>query len=179
MKKPSYNEASGGLEPREALNRRVRENVMNRLSFFACSAMLGLVFVSSSALAQQQQTLRQQLAGAWEVVSLGNPEGAVAKVVGTNPKGYLGLSGSGKFVFVLRNPNRAKNAGRADGMAAAFGSWSVNEADKTLTLHIDGAMDSSAEGTDAKSTISLNGDELRATGGNNFTNVYRRVRQAQ
>jgi hypothetical protein len=140
--------------------------------------MLGLVFVSSSALAQQQQTLRQQLAGAWEVVSFGNPEGPVSKIVSTTPKGYLGFSGSGKFVYVLRNPNRPKDAGRADGIAASFGTWSLNEADKTLTLHIEGAMNSSAEGTEGKSTIVINGDELRSTGiDGKFTNVFKRVRQ--
>ena len=85
---------------------------MNRPSFL-CSAMLGAALVSSSALAQQQQTLRQQLAGTWEVVSLGNPESPAAKMLSTTPKGYLVLAGSGKAVLVLRNPNRAKDAGPA------------------------------------------------------------------
>ena len=153
---------------------------MNRLSLLSCSAVLGLALIPSSVLAQQQQTLRQQLAGTWEVVSLGNPESPAAKMLSTNPKGYLVLAGSGKAVLVLRNPNRAKDAGPADGMTAAFGTWSVDEASKTLTRHIEGATNSSTEGTDAKTTIVINGDELRATSlDGKVTNVLHRVRQAQ
>jgi hypothetical protein len=90
------------------------------------------------------------------------------------------LAASGKYVLVLRNPNRPKDAGRADGMAASYGIWSVDETSKTFTRHVDGDMNLNTEGTDFKSTISINGDELRAIAdGGTFTNVLRRVRQAQ
>jgi hypothetical protein len=145
---------------------------MNRLGILAIS----LTLVSSSAIAQQQQTLRQQLVGTWEVVSLGNPEGANTKIVSTTPKGYVILAGSGKYNAVFRNPNRPKDAGRADGVNASFGSWSVDEGTKTLTIHVDGAMNSSAEGTEGKSTIVINGDEL-STNANNFTNVFKRIHE--
>jgi hypothetical protein len=50
----------------------------------------------------------------------------------------------------------------APGMKAAnFGTWSVNEADKTLTLHMVGALIPANEGKDLKLNISLNGEELR------------------
>jgi hypothetical protein len=131
--------------------------------------------MSSSAIAQQQQTFRQQLAGTWEVVSLGS-ESPAAKSLSTNPKGYMVLAGSGKYVLVLRNPNSPKRSG-AMGMAASFGTWSVDEGTKTLTRHIEGSM-ANSEGTDAKATIVISGDELRATSlDGKVTNVLKRVRQ--
>jgi hypothetical protein len=88
---------------------------------------LGLALLPTG-VAAQQQTLRQQLVGTWEVVSL-SPGGATAQIVGANPKGYIILAGSGKYNVVLRKADRPKTNDRAEGMAASFGAWSVNEAD--------------------------------------------------
>ena len=49
-------------------------------------------------------------------------------------------------------------------MAANFGAWSVNETDKTVTLHPVGARNPTIEGKDFKINISLNEGELRTTG---------------
>ena len=150
---------------------------MNKFGILAIS----LALVSSSALAQQQpQTLRQQLVGTWEMVSLTPP----SDITGANPKSHLILAGSGRYTTASKNPNRPKIAGvaarTADGFAANFGTWSVNETDKTLTIHVEGAIQSGIEGTDIKSTISLNGDELRATNSETkATAVYKRIRAAQ
>jgi len=150
---------------------------MNKLGILATA----LALVSSSAIAQQQQqTLRQQLVGTWEYVSLA----PASQITGANPKGYLILAGSGRYATASKNPNRPKVAGvaarTADGFAANFGTWSVNETDKTLVIHVEGAIQSGIEGTDVKSTISLNGDELRATNSETkATAVYKRIRAAQ
>lgn len=147
---------------------------MNKLGILATA----LALVSSSAIAQQQQqTLRQQLVGTWEYVSLTPP----SDVTGATPKGHLILAGSGRYTTASKNPNRPKVPERtANGFAANFGTWSVNEADKTLTIHVEGAIQSSIEGTDVKSTISLNGDELRAINSETkATAVYKRIRAAQ
>jgi hypothetical protein len=54
----------------------------------------------------------------------------------------------------------------AEGLLANFGTWSVNEADKTLVNHLEGALFSNVEGTDIKVSVSLVGDELRTVGEN-------------
>ena len=54
----------------------------------------------------------------------------------------------------------------AQGMVANFGTWSVNEADKTLTQHIEGALFPNGEGSDAKASVSLTGDELKLVAAN-------------
>ena len=67
-----------------------------------------------------------------------------------------------------------------DYVAGNFGTWSVNEADKTLTQHYDGALNPNNEGTEAKTTMM--GDELRLTtvsaggSGARADTVYRRAR---
>jgi lipocalin-like protein len=49
-------------------------------------------------------------------------------------------------------------------VVANFGTWSVNEADKTLTRHSEGALIPNAEGNDAKVSVSVAGDELKVVG---------------
>ena len=67
-------------------------------------------------------------------------------------------------------------------MAANFGTWSVNEADKTLTKHFDDALTPNTAGTEQKTIVSLSGDELRlstvspAAAGHMNDVVYRRAR---
>ena len=65
-------------------------------------------------------------------------------------------------------PATAVSSGRKDadapGLTANFGTWSVNEADKTLTLHRVGAREPAIEGKDFKLNISLSGEEMKVTG---------------
>ena len=67
----------------------------------------------------------------------------------------------------------------AQGLVAQFGTWSVNDTDKTMTRHIEGALFPNIEGTDDSTSFSLAGDELKLTnnqptGGGKLESVYRR-----
>jgi hypothetical protein len=135
--------------------------------------MLGVAVAPGSVLAQQQQTLRQQTVGVWTLTTNTLPQ--LIPIVGTSPRGYLFYAGSGKFSIVLENPDRPKGSARGGGMYALFGTWSVDEGAKTRTLHTEGSVDSSLEGTDRKSSIVLDRDVMRATGPENTTNILRRV----
>ena len=149
---------------------------MSRLTILACStALLGVALIPGSILAQQQgaQTLRQQLVGVWSVTA--NTLQPLAQVVGTSPRGYLFFAGSGRFAIALENPDRPKGSARGDDMFASFGTWTVDEVNKTRTLHTEGSITSSADGTDRKLSFVINRDEQRATGPEGTTNVYRRV----
>jgi hypothetical protein len=134
-----------------------------------------MALIPGSILAQQAQpqTLRQQTVGVWSVTS--NTLQPLAEVIGTSPRGYLFFAGSGRHAIVLENPNRPRGAGRSDGMFASFGTWTVDEVNKTRTLHTEGSMTSSLEGNDRKASVVINGDEQRATGPEGTTNVYRKV----
>jgi hypothetical protein len=94
-----------------------------------------------------------------------------------NPRGILILAGNGNYAIATFAGGR-KNA-EAPGVASNFGTWSVNEADKTLTLHFVGALDPANEGTDLKENISLSGEEMRLTGdvrGAHLDGTYRRFK---
>ena len=126
---------------------------MNRRSILGIFAItvLGLAFISSSAIAQQK-LLKEQLVGPWTLVSRVNtlPNGTKRPV--SNPKGILFFDAGGRYAVVLGRGDRPKfksanqptteelAAATSDFFAANFGTWSFDEADKTLTLRYDGAL---------------------------------------
>ena len=149
---------------------------MNRRTIIAVSAIaaFGLGLLPGSAFSQQK-SLKEQLVGAWTVVSYDRTLADGTKQAVANPKGLLIFESSGHYVAAAERGDRPKfkSAGQptteelavatADFFAANFGTWSVSEADKTLVQHFDGALRPNNEGSDAKYTISLTADELKLT----------------
>jgi hypothetical protein len=148
---------------------------------------LGFALLPSSIVAQQG-TLKQQLVGAWTLVSC---EAPALQPICVNPNGILIFDPSGRYANVQAARGRPKSTTttatttqtRADvtpeyykavaqGVVANFGTWSVNEADKTVTLQVEGALFPNGEGTEQKFSVSLTGDELKAGGGR----VWRRAK---
>jgi hypothetical protein len=124
----------------------------------------------------QGSPFRQSLLGAWEIVSV-SPAGTA----GANPKGYLMLGGSGRYVLVEKNPSAPKSdKPSTDGFVANFGTWSIDEGAKTLSTRVVGALNQSIEGNEFKATYSINGDEIRLTSADGkVTNVYRHLAATQ
>jgi len=133
---------------------------------FYIVAMLAAIF----AMPAKADGLKEQLVGAWALVS------CKSELPGSsfcaNPNGIFIIDASGHYAMVYAARGRPKtSAGRASpaeelkavvaGAAANFGTWSFNEADKTITFHYDGALFPNPEGMDFKSTVSLSGDELK------------------
>jgi hypothetical protein len=153
---------------------------MNRLSMLTLTMSLALLFgfaFNASDARAQQKTLKEQLVGTWTLVSNDNvaPNGTRRQIFGTNPKGIMILDASGRYAQILMNPNRPKFKGptRLDGTpeenkavvqatAVHFGTWSVNEADKTLTVHQEFNIFPNDDGLDSKRSITLAGDELKS-----------------
>jgi hypothetical protein len=156
---------------------------MNRRSILSISAVtvLGLAFVPSKAVSQQK-SLRDQLVGAWVLVSQeftsadGTKREGVAGVIGGNSRGVMILDASGRYAFVVGRSDRPKfkttGVPRLDAtpeeykaavvtFGANYGTWSVNEADKTLTQRFEGALIPNAEGTVDTESVSLAGDDLK------------------
>jgi hypothetical protein len=142
---------------------------MYRRSLLCLSAMsmLGLPFLSSTAIAQQK-SLKEQLVGAWTLVSCESTSANGARQpYCLNPNGLLILDASGRYNQVIAARDRAglSSGNRAEvpaeqfkaaavGVVANFGTWSVNEADKTMTSHYEGALFPNVEGADFKYTVS-------------------------
>ncbi len=140
-----------------------------------------IVAVGLTLPAFGQNTLREQLVGAWTLVSCKEP---VAGSFCTNPNGIWIFDVSGHYAGIYAARGRPKvSAGRNSpaeelkplvaGLVAQFGTWSVNEAEKTITFHYDGALFPNVEGTDRNSgTVSLSGDELKMG-----SDVFRRIKK--
>jgi hypothetical protein len=166
---------------------------MNRRSILSISTMtvLGLALLPNIVVAQQG-SLRQQLVGTWTLVSCDPPTNATRNPQCVNPSGSFSLDASGRYTSVWAARGRPKGTTtpatpRADvtpeyykaiaqGVVANFGTWSVNEADKTLTQHVEGALFPNIEGIDGRTSVSLTGDELKLVAANGATATYRRAK---
>ena len=136
----------------------------------------GLVLLPSHAVAQQK-SLKDQLAGTWDIVSWErtNPDGTKAQAFGANPKGINVFGADGRFVvFYTRadlpklasndrlksTPQEAKTI--ADGSIAYHGTYSVDEATKTIIMNIENTTFPNQLGRAQKRRInSLTADELK------------------
>jgi hypothetical protein len=173
---------------------------MNRCNLVSLSAIaviaMGLSLLSSNALAQQK-SLKEQLVGTWTLVSSEGtaPNGTKQQYFGANPRGILMLDPGGRYAQVWGRADRPKFKAsgnlRLDTPAAEygeaarafvgnFGTWTVNEADKTLTQRYEAALIPNVEGTEAKVSVSLAGDELKfvatSATGERADTVYRRAK---
>jgi lipocalin-like protein len=169
---------------------------MKKASAFTLAVVLTFV-LSPGQSAAQQKSLREQLIGAWELVlcERTTPKGATQPYC-VNSIGTLILDASGRYAQMIAARGRPKlsTVNRLDvpaeqykaavqGFLANFGTWSVNEKEKTVTCHYEGAMLPNYEGTDSKMSISIAGDELTLVdpnpnaglGQGRFVTVYRQV----
>jgi hypothetical protein len=152
---------------------------------------LGIIVATGLTLpAFAQAPLKEQLVGAWALVSCDGFNGVKLSWC-ASPNGIHILDASGHYATVnaargrpkFTEPGRPRDAYSAEeykaaavGLQAQFGTWSVNEADKTITYHVDGALFPNVEGADGKATVSLAGDELKLVGGLG-PSVWRRIKK--
>jgi hypothetical protein len=172
---------------------------MNRRTTLTTMALFYFtIALPAGDAAGQQKTLKDQLAGPWTYVSseITLPDGTKQPSVfgGANVKGILILDAGGRYTDIEMRPDRPKfkasgnfrvntpaaefgDAARAFG--ANFGTWSVNEGDKTLIRRFEGALVPNNEGIETKDSISLAVDELKLVGpagANILTEVLRRAK---
>jgi hypothetical protein len=126
----------------------------------------GLALLQGSAVAQQK-SLKEQIQGPWSLASCNSttPKGEKTAYCANNSRGIMILAGNGNYAWTTIAGGRKDTD--APGAAANFGTWSVNEADKTVTIHTVGSSNPANEGKDVKLNISLNGEELKTTGNGN------------
>ncbi|HIJ37854.1 MAG TPA: hypothetical protein HPP80_03060 [Rhodospirillaceae bacterium] len=133
-------------------------------------ALFSALAIPASADETAAMTLKQQVIGTWTLVSAENtkPDGSINQPFGAKPQGSLMMDGNGRFVgltisgslprFVSNNPMTGtdnENKAIMRGSAASFGSYSVNEADKTLIQHYEGCTFTNWEGTDQTRIIKV------------------------
>src|SRR5262245_59585578 len=150
---------------------------MNRRDIFSLTviAALGLAFLPSDALSQQK-SLKEQIVGTWTFVSALDvkPDGTKSDRWGPNPKGIFIFDANGRFAqFIARSDipkfaARSVDQGTAEenkavlaGLVASFGTYTVNEADKTLITRVERNIFPNLVGAEQKRLIVwLTPDEL-------------------
>ena len=126
---------------------------MNRRRILDLFVIMGFAFTAMPQPAvSQQKSLTERLVGTWTFVSLvrTNSDGTKTNPWGADPKGLFMFDPSGYFsVMISRSdiPNFASNnrlEGTADenkavvqGTVAMIGTWSVDEASRTLITKIE------------------------------------------
>jgi hypothetical protein len=127
----------------------------------------------------QQKSIKDQVVGSWIFVSAQDvkPDGSKVDPWGPNPKGAAMYDANGRFTFMIMRSDPPKFASNnraqataeegkavAQGMIAFYGTYTVNEADKTLTTRIEGSSYPNLTGGEQKRVItSLTADEMRYT----------------
>jgi hypothetical protein len=107
-----------GVETREAASverpsKQPRRKVMRQRDMLALATVSVLLFglvLPGSDTAAQQKPLKEQLTGAWIIVSTDQtaPDGTKHQLFGPNPKGVLVLDASGQYVQIIVRPGRPK-----------------------------------------------------------------------
>jgi hypothetical protein len=152
-------------------------NRRNILALYALAPCLGTMMISDAMA--QQKSLKEQLIGNWTFVSGidTNKDGTKTDRFGPNAKGLAMFDASGRFSFLISRASIPKfaagnvNQGTAEenksvvqGIIAYFGTWSVDEASKTLTTNIEAGSYPNLNGGSLKRIItSLTADELKYT----------------
>jgi len=170
---------------------------MNKsLRMLALSAV-SLAAVLLAAERASAQFLQQQLVGTWTLVShvVIRPDGARVDQFGPGPRGVLIFSADGHFATLnarsdlpkLASGSRSKMTSDeaqaiAQGTLAYYGTYSVSDADKVMTVRIEGSTFANQIGTVQKRLItSLASEEMKftnpaATSGGQLELVWKRVK---
>ena len=145
---------------------------MNRHTTLAWAAF---AFLPLGPDALAQSTLKDQVVGTWTYVSVDvvGADGKREPLFGPNPQGLATFDSNGHYMLLTARAGQPKFAsgnrmqGTADenkavvqGTIAHFGTYTVNEQDKSITFHIETSTFPNWNGTDQKRPITITGDEL-------------------
>jgi hypothetical protein len=151
---------------------------MNRRHLLSISAatVLGLALLPSSAVSQQK-SLKDQLVGTWTLATWEQtrPDGSKLQRFGANPKGIHVFDANGRTYILFSRPDLPKIASNnpstptpeeakaiVDGSISYFGTYTVDEASKVITVKVEASTFANQVGVDQKRTISsLSADELK------------------
>jgi hypothetical protein len=149
-----------------------------RVIFAACIvAAFGSSVMTFDAFGQKQ-SLKEQLAGTWTLLSWEQKKGDGTKVerYGTSPKGIAFFDAGGRYIITVMRSDRAKYASNAlwqgtpdenketaDGTITYFGTYSISEVDSIITVRVEGSSFPNWNGTDQKRFVAIAGEQLTLT----------------
>jgi hypothetical protein len=171
---------------------------MNRRSILTLSAIaaFALALLPGNAVAQDR-SLKEQLVGTWTIVlcETVQPDGTKGPmVIGSDPAGQYIFTDNGHFSFqaAAALPKFAahdrmkttpeENKAVVEGTIAYYGTYTVNDADKTIALQIERSSFPDLNGAVGKRIITtLTADEMKyinpgRRGGGSINCAYKRVK---
>ena len=144
-----------------------------RMRTTAALLLLGVALPSGGAFAQS--TLQDQIVGTWTYVSvdLVRTDGVREPLFGPNPQGQAIFDSNGRYILMTARAGQAKfastnrmegtpeeNKAVVQGSIAHFGRYTVDEANKTITFHIQTSTFPNWNGTEQKRPFTVMGEEL-------------------
>jgi hypothetical protein len=116
-------------------------------------AIVALVFVAASPVAAalaQTSSLKDQLVGQWQLVSIGINN---AVPYGNSPTGSMLFDAAGHYSIIVISNGGARNI-------SYYGIYTVDETNKSVTTHIAGGTRANADGRDQTRQVTVVGDQL-------------------
>ena len=155
--------------------------MLQKSLFVAIMCLLLPPLASRMAIAEPA---KGQFAGTWSLVSIRyvRPDGTTIEPFGPNAKGILVFDGTRFATQVIAanlpkftSNNRMLGTPReyeaiSHGVVGYFGTYSVNEPGRIITLHIERSSFPNWEGTDQERKFEFVGDELRYTAASSTAN---------
>ncbi len=134
------------------------------LAKFALVAVVALSFGRSMSGSEPVGNVREKLLVAWRLVSM-EDQGPDGKTIKLDRKGILMYSRDGHMaVEIMAPPGAAASTGpvnyEAGGFEAYFGTYSVDEATRTVTHHVEGALVRSLIHKDLSRVYRFSGQQL-------------------
>ena len=148
----------------------------NALTSLRLAFLCSTIALYSTNASSQPKTLKEQIAGTWKYVSVDTirPDGSRVPLFGPNPQGQAIFDSNGRYILMTARSSQPKFAsnnrmegtpeeykGVVQGSIAHFGRYSVNEAENTITFHIETSTFPNWNGVDQKRPITLMGDQLK------------------
>jgi hypothetical protein len=118
-------------------------------TFAVAASLIGLLLLAAPGIAQTA-SIKDRLVGNWQLVSVTINDN---QPYGKNPTGTLFVDADGRFSVIVISAGTASNM-------AYFGTYLVDDADSTVTLHIDGGINANATGRTYKRAVAINGGQL-------------------
>jgi len=126
----------------------------------------------------QSQSFRDQLVGTWSLLSWEQKKSDGTKILryGVGPKGVAFFDAGGHYIITVMRSDRAKYASNglwqgtpdenketADGTITYFGTYSVSDADSSISIKVEGSSFPNWNGTEQKRFVAITGDQLTLT----------------
>jgi hypothetical protein len=158
--------------------------------------IFGMATLTGNAFSQQK-SLKEQLLGAWHLVSIDyvRADGSRSTTFGDNPNGIAFFDSTGHYIITVMRSDRARyavndrtqgsvdeNKATAEGTITYFGTFTVSESDRMISIHVVGSSFPNWNGANQKRILTVSGDELKltnpvaSTGGGTTEVVWKRAK---